>query len=260
MFNLILSELRREIHVWWSYRLNAILEVVIYSVVFVLLMLIFQNMALQSGATYGIERQTSSIVGILVWYFCMRTMSQLPAVITEESETGTLETIMSLSVAPLSLLASRAVAMSAIRGLQTLVMAVIMGVLLGLPFSFSLWTPVIIILTLAGACGMGFIFAGVTLVYKQAATIASLVAMLSLFAAGALVPLNSLGTIFTVLKIIVPITWGTDILRQILIAGQASNYDMLGLAAQAAIMVSIGVIVFNIGLRRAKEVATLATY
>jgi hypothetical protein len=94
---------------------------------------------------------------------------------------------------------------------------------------------------------------------------ANLVATLSIFAAGVLVPINSLNLVFTILKLALPITWGTDILRKLLISGQGAGSesligDLIGLTIQSIIMIVIGIAVFNLGLRRARREATLATY
>lgn len=260
MLNLILDELRREVQLWWAYKFNAVLEITIYSVVFVLLMQIFQNIASQSGVMYGRSRQAASIIGVLVWHLCMRTMAQLSNSVTEESDVGTLETIGIMPIPLIKLFVARSVAISIMRGLQTFVMALIIVKGLQLTFDFSLIALVVILLTLAGACGFGIAFAGITLVYKRAANAASLVAMLSLFISGALVPINSWDRIFAVLKFVLPPTWGVDILRRIMLFGENVHYDVVWLFLQMFVMLGVGIGIFNIGLLRAKKDATLSIY
>jgi ABC-2 type transport system permease protein len=265
MISLMVSEFRREIRIWWSYRLNAVLEIIIYALAISVLMVIFRGMAESNGATYDIHEQTASIVGVLVWHLCMRTMVQFSNAITEEAETGTLETVIVTAVSPVSVLFARGVAMSTVRGAQTIMMGAAFVFLLQLQFQFSLWAIAVIFVTLAGTFGLGIAFAGFTLIHKQTNNMANLVATLSIFAAGVLVPINSLNLVFTILKLALPITWGTDILRKLLISGQGAGSesligDLIGLTIQSIIMIVIGIAVFNLGLRRARREATLATY
>lgn len=265
MIGLLLSEFRRELRIWWSYRLNAVLEIIIYTIVLSVLMSIFGAMAQRSGATYDIHEQAASIIGVLVWHLCMQTMAQFSTTVKEEAETGTLEAVLISPISPLAILTARAATMSTIRGIQTLIMGLAFILILQLQLHFSLLAIVVILLTLIGVCGMGIAFAGITLVHKQTNSIVSLVSTLAVFAAGSLVPINSLNGLFTILKLLFPLTWGTDILRRILIDNQGLETNFLvdnlaGLAAQATLMVILGAIVFKTSLNRARREATLATY
>ena len=263
MLALLRAELRRELRLWWSYRANALLEIGVYALVFGVLMVLFQDLAARSGAAYGPSQQAASVIGALVWHLCMGTMVELSAIVRNEADTGTLELVILSAPSALSMFMARAAAISLFRGSQTLLIGVLLVVILRLPLAFSLTMLPVLLLTLLGVWGMGLTFAGIALVYKQVQNLARLVGNLSLFFAGALVPLNTLGLVFELLKYFFPMTWGIDLLRLLLLgkAGAAMVAGQVGgLFVQTAILFGVGVVVFQWGLARARHGARLATY
>jgi hypothetical protein len=77
---------------------------------------------------------------------------------------------------------------------------------------------------------------------------------------GALVPLNALGSWFTTLKLLVPLTWGIDLLRAALLGGVVNSGALGGLAIQSGLFVCMGAAGFQYGLWRARGRGELGGY
>ena len=82
---------------------------------------------------------------------------------------------------------------------------------------------------------------------------------------GALVPLNSLGVFFLILKLAVPFTWGIDAIRSVIIGGgtaqsHVGNLTWLGLMLQMALLLLLGVVIFKRGYEQARERNLLGSY
>ena len=97
------------------------------------------------------------------------------------------------------------------------------------------------------------------MVYKSVDSVVGIITF-SLFAcsfSGALVPLNSLGAISTALKLLMPMTWGIDLLRQVIIDGATwgqlwADGALIGLGLQTLIFGVGGTAVFHWGVRQAQ--------
>lgn len=263
MVYLLAIELRREARLWWSYRLDAVLDVILYPVVFTLLIFMFEGVAQESGQSFPKAKEAASVIGILAWYWCMLTMSAIAGTVEKEAETGTLEALLKSPTSALRMFVARTASISFMRGIQTLLMAFIFVVVLGLRLKVSIGTGFVSFLTLAGACGVGLAFAGLAFLNKQVGALASIVGNMSLFFTGALVPINSLEWAFMILRFILPITWGTDLLRKLLINGEnisSLSTEIVGLTIQTTCLVVLGMFVFNWGLKKARKAATLQQF
>ena len=261
--SLFLNELRRTAVLWWSYRLSAISSIVIYAIIFPLLMVIFQNLASQHGATYGPTQQLSSLIGFLVWNLCMKVMAAIPQMVEDEASVGTLENVIASPLSPLTTLVMRTCVLCVRYAIETALLGLALGLLLKLPIVLSPAAVLVILLTLAGACGVGVALAGLALVYKSVGSIAGVVANLALLVSGALVPINALGSAFVVLKFLFPTTWGIDMLRQVMIGGYPVGWlsaEFSGLILQTVLLIGAGALVFQACLSKAKMQGSLSTY
>lgn len=256
------SELRREWLIWYSYRFNALSSLIMWGVIFPVLLLILQNVVntTESGQ-FGVREQTASLIGFLVWHLCMRVLAAMPEMMAEEARTGTLESIVvasQLNVTGLLLL--RVLARSTRSVLETVLLGVVLVWLFSLSLDLSLTAVVVVILTMVGTWGAGFILLGLALLYKSVGSVAGLVANLAFLLSGAFVPINGLGWLFTLLKFIFPTTWGIDLLRQTMLEGISSVGELLGLMTQTLLLLGIGVFVFRWMLQVAKERGVLGSY
>lgn len=255
------AELRRTWRRTWSYRFDTLGEMIMWLVAFPLMMVLFGGVA----GEYGPEARSASLIGFLVWDLCLGVPTALTQDVSRESREGTLETLFLAPLSPTVLFSLRILAAFLIQLVRTLALGLILVVLLGLSIGVSGSAFLVLALTVAGAYGVGLMLAGVALVHKEVAGLVGTLSLLAVLATGALVPLNSLGALFTALRLIVPTTWGIDALRAVMLGSEGwgtlwADGTWLGLSVQALAFVGLGVLVFRRGIVRARIEGTLGSY
>jgi ABC-2 type transport system permease protein len=223
-------------------------------------MVLFQHLAVRHGTVYGPGQQLNSLIGFLVWYLCMKVMTAIPAMIEEEASVGTLENIWTSPVSPVKILSMRVITLCLRYGMETCLLAIMLGWLLHLSLNLTPLAILIVLLTLAGTCGVGMGLAGLSVVYKSVSSVTDVISSLALIISGALVPLNSLGQFFIVLKYLFPTTWGIDLLRQTLTGGTVTSEEVAGLLLQTVLFIILGLWIFNQQLLQAKKQGSLSAY
>jgi ABC-2 type transport system permease protein len=260
------SELRREWLLWKAYRVNAISSLVMWGVIFPILMLTVQSAANYSGVVYGPQQLAESLIGFVVWKLCMGVLVSIPAMVEEEARTGTLENVLlSTHVAFPALFFFRILARSLRSLLETMLLALALMLLFRLPLPFPPTAWVVVLLTLAGVWGVGYLVAGLALSHKAVSSVTSLVANLAFLISGAMIPLDSLGMLYTALKLLFPMTWGIEMLRDVVLNGTTlvelvQSGQLIGLALQTAVFLLLGLALFNHSLQRVRKVGELGGY
>jgi len=260
------GELRREWLLWKAYRVNAISSLVMWGVIFPILMLTVQSAATYSGVVYGSEQLAESLIGFIVWKLCMGVLVAIPAMVEEEARTGTLENVLLSTHVPFpTLFFFRILARSLRSLLETTLLALVLMLLFRLPLPFPPAAWVVLLLTLAGVWGVGYLVAGLALIHKAVSSVTSLVANLAFLISGAMIPLDSLGMLYTVLKLLFPMTWGIELLRDVVLNGTTlvelvQSGQLIGLTLQTAVFLLLGLVVFNHSLQRVKLAGELGTY
>lgn len=261
LLTLFLNECRRTASLWWTYRLSMFSSIAVHLVIFPVLMFLFQHLAARYGSSFGSSRQLDSLLGFLTWYLCMKVMVAIPRMVEDEAMGGTLENVILAPVSLPTTVILRTVVCCLRYGLETLLLGAVLSIVLGLFVPLTAKVVAIILLTLAGTCGMGLALAGLALVYKAVGSVVGVVGNLALLFSGALVPLDGLGGLFVLLKYGFPMTWGITLLGRL----ATSNVllflsDVRGLAIHTVMMFVVGGFVFFTCLQKAKMQGLLATY
>jgi len=245
----------------WAYRYDTLGEMALWLVAFPVMMAIFNDVS----DDYGPEKRLASLIGFLVWDLCMGVLTEMTQEISRESREGTLESVLLSPWAPRTVFSLRYGSSFVVQGLRTLTLAIILLAVLRLPMSFGNPTPILLLLTVLGVAGVGLALSGLTIVYKNLESIVGIIALLAVLFTGALVPLNNLGAVYEILKILVPTTWGIDAMRETIINGASlssllNDGTIAGLSLQAAVFLALGFIVFNWGFHRAQAQGSLGSY
>ena len=117
--------------------------------------------------------------------------------------------------------------------------------------------------SLLGAYGLGFLFAGLALVFKRTSSLTNLVFSLMIFFTGAFVGLEKLGWVFMPTRFLFLLTWGISLMRAVL-AGDVtllslwSSGELVGLCLHSASYLAVCLGVFAWGYRTARRNGTLA--
>ncbi|MGD8752958.1 MAG: ABC transporter permease [Anaerolineales bacterium] len=217
-----------------------------------------------SGGDLGGKEQLLIMVGWITWIVAGDCMMEIPAEVSNEAETGTLEQLC-LNPVPLSLvLALRSVAYFLGVGAKGVIAAVVL-IFFITPLSFLPALFILFFLSLIGAYGMGYMFGGIAMVFKRVSALTNLVFSLMIFLTGAFVGLESFGWVFHALRFLLPLTWGISLMRSTLV-GEATLFSLIQsgelfyLALHSLVYLALGLTIFILGYRRARIKGTLAHY
>jgi len=198
------------------------------------------------------------VAGYFLFTMAVAAYADLTHDLTDEAQWGTLE---QLSMSPIGF--TLVIVIKTVVNLAgTFVMGVALLGLMLLTTGVSLYIPpftlvVVGVLTLAPVVGLGFLFGGGALIFKQLGKVFSLV-QLSFIGLLAL-PVQE----FPALKFL-PIALGSNLLRQVMVNNvrlwDLAPIDIVFLGLTAAAYVAIGLIVFRFAATRARKRGVLGHY
>jgi ABC-2 type transport system permease protein len=216
------------------------------------------------GGNFNKEASLLLAAGWLTWTVASDGMAELPQSISDEARTGTLEQLC-ITPVPLSvILVVRSLVYFLGVGARGILAAAILSFFVA-PLSLSPIILFLFLMSLIGAYGLGFLFAGLALIFKRVKALTNLVFSLMIFFTGAFVGLESTGWVFQVLKILFPLTWGISLMRQV-VSGSANltllihNGALLWLAIHSIVYLFIGLGLFGWGYWTARKTGTLGHY
>lgn len=217
-----------------------------------------------TDGNFGRKEQLLVLVGWLTYMIASDCMAELPGMITDETEAGTLEQLCITPIPLWQLLIIRSLVFFFGAGARGL----LMGVLLFFFVSPQPLSPALLLLffiSLIGAYGMGFLFAGLALILKQVSSLTGLVFSLMIFTTGAFVGLEKLGWVDSVFRIIFPLTWGISLMRSILTAQTSLSSllrsgELIGIFLHSITYLAIGFWIFGLGYRNARSKGSLSQY
>jgi ABC-2 type transport system permease protein len=230
----------------------------IISIYILFLLVFFGARALGGGAPGFGGTLDGIIVGFLVWTFALFAYSEFGQGMAREAQEGTLEQLYMSSVGftwvALFRIVSSFLIMLAFNIAILLLMMVTTGRWLHLDVASLL--P-LVLLTLAGVYGIGFIVGGLALVFKRIESFTGILqfALVGLIAA----PLDR----FPVLRAL-PLAEGNRLIRQVMAEGlsiaELPTGDLLFLVLNSAFYLGIGLIALSFLLKTAKNRGLLGHY
>lgn len=253
------AEFRRSLRLARSYWLEYVADLILYILGFLLLSAVFQA----ASPNYGRAGMLSTLIGYTTWKICASVLEDIARVASDEARTGTLEQLFLAGLAPGLVFAERSLGFVLSHTIRGFILAFVLAGLLGLLQPASPVAAALFILTLLGACGLGFALAGLTLVYKRIGGGLHLLWQMLVFFTGALAPITHpmLGGFAKLL----PLTWGISALRANILDGVSSvelwqSGLWQGLLINTLIYLILGVVLFNWGERCARQQGVLAHY
>lgn len=175
------------------------------------------------------------LFGLMYWYFGVHAVDLMGLLIEEEIQQGTLEQLL-MTRTPLSVsLFFRIIAQilfDLFKGV--FVFAICMrafGIGIGEVFSFRFLASAAVFFTgLLAMYGFGYVTAGLSLVYKQASSIASISSTLILFFSGTTIDISAFPGIVQIIVKMFPFYWSSTLIEGIL------RLDFTGMAGNAAVL------------------------
>ena len=255
------AEIRRHFAAQWSYSGDSLSWVLYTCLMFGAVMVILNGV---TGGACSTQEQAVVLVGWLTWQVAGRCIAHLSDAISDEAQTGTLEQVC-LSPTPLAVvITARSVAYLLTAGTEGIVAAIVLAFVVG-PLPVGAGLLVLFFVSLVGAYGLGFLFAGLSTVFKRTSSLTNLVFSLMIFFTGAFVGLEKLGWVFTATRFLFPVTWGISLMRAVLADNATflslwSSGELVGLSLHSTAYLVLGLGVFAWGYRTARRKGTLAHY
>ncbi len=198
------------------------------------------------------------IVGNAFWFLLILGISSMGWEITTEATRGTLEQLYMSPVPAWQILLSRMIGTLAINLLIVFAMVFLSMLTAGQWLHLDLGSILILIVpTLVSMIGLGYVVAGLSLLFKQ---IQSLLQILQfVFLGMAFVPIAAIP-----LLELAPVVKGIDMVRQVLVDGRALTdfgaMDAVSLLLNAAVYFTLGIAFFKLAERRAFDRGLLGQY
>lgn len=197
---------------------------------------------------------TEAIAGYVLWFFALISIDSMSQNISEEAQTGTLEQFyLSRWSFPLMLF---------LRFLSSILVSLV--ILIPLLLLLSLSTGVVleprlgdtlpvILLTILGLCGFGYLLGAVTLLFKRIGNAMTLVQFGLLFLC--LPPVEQLPGPLRLIALSLPLNQGVKLLRRVMVApgSEISAGDFLPLILNSAAYLLVGIAVFRWAERLARD-------
>lgn len=238
MLGLLKIELRRLISELKNYRLNQIVG-------------IFDVILLCAGILIGTgkelfpgEKQEYALIGMILWrstVVCLQTCCDM---IQKEFRLGTIEQLMMARYSFLKVMIARLTVKVLVEGGKLMLATAVLSVMFKIEFhgepNLTL-TIAVILVSLFGAFGMGFVVAGIAMIYKKANALVNSVSYFMLFFTGALIPLEVLPDGFSPIAKIFPFIWAVKSIQQNQIS---ESFIMLMISSLAWLIFGVGMFVF----------------
>mgnify|MGYP001213466073 CR=1 FL=1 len=257
--NITLNETRKGLIILWDYKFSLLMQLLGMVMVFTGIMF-FVGQGEFEKATLA-----SSLLGFIVTFYAMETISNMSYALTAEAQAGTLEQIY-MSPAPSSLIIlGRSFSSFVSATLQLLIIATALLILfqISLPFRWEI-VPILVI-TLFGFLGFGYVMGGITLIFKQVGPSAEILRSMLLFINGTFLPVEYMPTWLKTVAQALPSTQGILVMRRVALDGASladvwADGSLVFLVAHSGLFLLFGLLFFGYCERVARRQGTLGQY
>jgi len=253
------GEIRKGLLINWTYRANALASILTIGFVFIGIGF------LMGGGQFEFGGMGFMFLGYINWFFALGAISDLSYGIRSEMNAGTLEQI-SMSPAPIIvILLGRATASLLWNTLILTIQSIGLVLLLNIRFPMR-WEGVVILLcTLIGTYGFGFILAGATLIFKQFESFSNLLQNALLFLNGTLLPTAVMPGWLAAVALTLPTTQGIIVLRRVVLDDVSllsawQDGSLMWLVVHSSLYFILGWIIFSYCETIAKRHGSLGQY
>lgn len=257
--NITLNETRKGLIILWDYKFSLLMQLLGMVMVFTGIMF-FVGQGEFEQATLA-----SSLLGFIITFYAMETISNMSYALTAEAQAGTLEQIY-MSPAPSNLvILGRSLSSFISATLQLLIVATLLLILfqINLPFRWEI-VPILFI-TLLGFLGFGYMIGGITLIFKQVGPSAEILRSLLLFINGTFLPVAYMPTGLKTFAQLLPSTQGILVMRRVALDGASladvwADGSLVFLIVHSGLFLIFGLFIFGYCEGVARRQGTLGQY
>jgi ABC-2 type transport system permease protein len=222
-------------------------------------------------ASSGMSSNTGAVMmyGFILFMFVSDTLWSIGYNIREEQYQGTLESLYLTPASKFASLVSRVATIVVWTGLLTIAALLFVQLFLGrLPFHNAGLGAVLLMFSLSGTFGLGFMFAAYTLIVKESAqTAANLLQFVLMILGGMFFPFRSLPDILLIGSRLLPLSYAVDAFRSTLMGYPPGFPELAPIEVEIPIVIAFGVFgplagywVYRRAERRARIAGSLAEF
>jgi ABC-2 type transport system permease protein len=256
MMTLYISELKRRWSLVKAYPGEEVIGTLMLAFFFYMLFLGAKFMA-GPTAQFG-DRLDAIVVGYVVWLLMMQTYAGIAHDLQSESTSGTLEQLLTTPQGITRIFLMRSLADVSFSFFVTGLVAFVIMLLTGSQLHLSPWMIIPIASVILASTGLGFLVGSLVFLMKQIRSVLMIFQFALLFAVMA--PIETWGTLGSVLGSLMPVAPGSAALRTILVQ-QNPDFLMIGLSVLNAVFyLGLGMWVFKRVEQMAKRRGIVSTY
>jgi ABC-2 type transport system permease protein len=208
------NETRKGLLILWDYKFSLMMEMLSIFLVFLGAMFL----AGQGSVTQA--QVSSTILGFIITFYALGTLSNMSYSLMSEAQAGTLEQ-MYMSPAPSQLIVlGRSFSGLISTTIQLLILLTVMMTLFRVRFAFPLDAVAILLITMVGLLGFGYVMGGLTLVFKQIGPLSNILGNFIFIANGTFLPVEFMPTWLATFVKFIPSTLGIIALRRVVLEGE----------------------------------------
>ncbi len=260
--------LRRDLLVAWSYRMAFFSDLV--SIVFMVALFFFISKMLDPGKlpTYNgvrVSYMEFVLIGIALGAFIEIALARVASALRNEQVAGTLEALLMTPTAMTTVQLGSAAYDIVYVPIRTGLLLLVGALAFGMGFQAAGIGPALAVLLLfiPFVWGLGIATAGAVLTFKRGGGGIHLAALVMMFTSGAYFPIDLFPSSVSAAAQFNPMALAADGMRQALLGGAGWSDvapNILLLAPMSAVSLTLGVVVFRLGLRREQARGTLGLY
>jgi len=245
------SELRKYLCEVKAYYPDHIVNIVVTYIFFTAFFLGFSKGEAASGSYY---------IGFVCWFFTNNIISEASVSISFEKQVGTFSQLLVKPVSIEALLTIRTTVWFSVSLIEAIILMVLVKLTLPITISFNILIVPVILITLVGIWGLGFILAGLTLLYTKTASFDSIISYALLFLTGALIDISKLPEFIQKIGYIIPLSLGIKISKAIIDNTAIYSRDILLLVVNSIIYLFIGIFFFKYTMYKSKQKGIITHY
>lgn len=193
-------------------------------------------------------------ISFTYWFFSSNIISQMSISISEEKQVGTFEQLLLKPISIEKILMIRTFCWSFVNLVVVFLAYILTIIIFSLRIDVDFNIPLlfyIYLVTLISFVGIGYILAGITLLYTKTASFCSIIQYILLFMSGAIMPLNRLPKFLYITSNFIPLPHSIKLTSMIMFKENISINYLLSYTIGCLVYLLIGLLIFKYTLRKA---------
>ncbi len=215
MVSTIFNETYKGLLILWDYKFNLLIEWFSFIFIFVGIMFFVGQGQITN------EQVASTVLGFIVTFYAMNAIGNMSWNLMEEAQTGTLEQLYMSPMPTQLIVLGRSLASLVSTTIQMLFTITIIFVLFQLQLPLTWQMIPVLLITIIGLLGFGYVVGGLTLVFKHVGPLANILQNMLLIANGTFLPVSMMPAWLASTVVLFPSTFGIILLRRVVLDGDS---------------------------------------